>query len=87
MENDLISRSELANFAYHATDNMDLERCVVDWEDIEDAPSVDAVEVVRCKDCKHYLPAMMLCQHPEGLDVPDKMGFCNYGERSGDDGK
>lgn len=40
---DLISRSALANFAYHATDNMDVERCVVDWEDIEDAPAVDAV--------------------------------------------
>ena len=22
--------------------------------EIDDAPTVDAVEVVRCKDCKHY---------------------------------
>ena len=23
---------------------------------IEDAPTIDAVEVVRCKDCKHWFP-------------------------------
>lgn len=26
---------------------------LVYWDDIEAAPTVDAVEVVRCKDCKH----------------------------------
>ena len=25
-------------------------------EAIDDAPSVNAVEVIRCKDCKHYKP-------------------------------
>lgn len=32
------------------------ERCFdyVDAEDIDNAPTVDAVPVVRCKDCKHY---------------------------------
>ena len=31
------------------------ERCFdyVDAEDIDNAPTVDAVPVVRCKDCKH----------------------------------
>ena len=28
----------------------------VDAKQIADYPTVDAVEVVRCKDCKHYKP-------------------------------
>ena len=27
----------------------------VEWEDIFDAPIIDAVEVVRCKDCKYNI--------------------------------
>ena len=71
------------------------ERCFdyVDAEDIDNAPTVDAVPVVRCKDCKHYR------NHPNGLCYlhtepkenarghsgnavcvePDD--FCSYGER------
>lgn len=52
---------------------------------INDAPTVDAVPVVRCKDCKHYR------NYPDGLCYlcavcvePDD--FCSYGERR-DDGK
>ena len=78
--NDLISRSALANLAYHATDNMDVERCVVAWEDIEDAPAVDAVEVVRCKDCKHYMTIHCTC---DGCCVSDYW-FCADGERRND---
>ena len=41
---------------------------------MEDAPTIDAVEVVRCKDCV----AHNLCkfEQSQGLD-----GFCSYGER------
>jgi hypothetical protein len=48
---------------------------------VDNAPTVDAVEVVRCKDCKHYIKSMMLCMHGDGMDTPDKMDFCSYGER------
>ena len=55
------------------------------------APTVDAVEVVRCKDCKWYDADCEICVlHSEdgdtydcGCDVnmkPDD--FCSYGERS-----
>ena len=27
----------------------------VEWEDIINAPTIDAVEVVRCKECGHYI--------------------------------
>ena len=58
---------------------------------IVNAPTVDAVEVVRCKDCKHWCyeyDDVGLCV----TDVPDIDGvqryaddFCSYGERKGND--
>lgn len=52
---------------------------------IADVPSVDAVEVVRCKDCKHWKPEpmgdVMMCY--SGMcgrwTTPDD--FCSYGRR------
>ena len=43
---------------------------------IEDAPAADVVEVVRCKDCKHW--DFGDCYRQE-LTRPDD--FCSYGER------
>ena len=55
-------------------------------DEIDNAPDVDAVEVVRCKDCKYY-------EHPEyyGGGTKDvcrtfkrqtkEDDFCSYGER------
>jgi hypothetical protein len=93
-ENDLISRSALIERLKIAKSKM---KCVINGikavdigaviEFVGNAPAVDAVEVVRCKDCKHYLKAMMFCEHPEGLEVPDKMDFCSYGERRSDVGR
>ena len=40
---------------------------------IADTPTVDAVPVVRCKDCKRFEPR----QEIEGVSWT---GFCNYGE-------
>ena len=44
----------------------DFGRCVCEF-DAEDAPTVDAVEVVRCKDCKHW------------LHIEDGFGDCTNG--------
>lgn len=71
------------------------ERCFdyVDAEDIDNAPTVDAVPVVRCKDCKHYrnYPNGLCYLHTEpktnargysGEAVCVELdGFCYYGER------
>ena len=55
---------------------------------IHKMPTIDAVEVVRCRDCKHYGRADMR-RFYRGMDcleghidtiVPDK-DFCSYGER------
>lgn len=48
------------------------------------APTVDAVEVVRCKDCKHCDPENHHCDHPMSTAAPLSRkpdDFCSYGER------
>lgn len=45
-------------------------------------PSVDAVEVVRCKDCKYA--DFGECTHKLGLIVADDENYCSYGERKDD---
>ena len=41
---------------------------------IDSQPTIDAVEVVRCKDCRSH--NMCNFEQYQGLD-----GFCSYGER------
>ena len=56
---------------------------------IDKAPTVDAVEVVRCKDCKHRVVGWnngaYHCGNPcygmaSGVELKDD-DFCSYGER------
>lgn len=52
----------------------------VDAKQISEAPTIDAVEVVRCKDCKYF--ETWLCQNEDNYDN----WFCADGERKdGDD--
>lgn len=48
---------------------------------IENAPTVDAVEVVRCKDCTSYGGTGWCCEHDTCMEEDD---FCSYGERRTD---
>lgn len=51
---------------------------------IEKAPTIDAVPVVRCKDCKHCDPENHHCDHHMGTAAPLRRkpdDFCSYGER------
>ena len=51
---------------------------------IDDAPTVDAVPVVRCRDCKHFkrnLENDTYCSSVNGLTDPEEDDFCSYGER------
>ena len=59
---------------------------LVYWDDIEAAPTVDAVEVVRCRECvgrpfweedHNGVPVCLL----SGLYVRSEDDFCPYGER------
>lgn len=51
---------------------------------IDQAPTIDAVPVVRCKDCEHFRTNdenVPYCSHPFGLNDPEPNGFCNYGRK------
>lgn len=59
---------------------------------IDDAPTADVVDVVRCKDCKYFLDedefdslGMCLCERIArnygGEIYPERIHFCSYGER------
>ena len=54
---------------------------------VSKAPTVDAVEVVRCKDCKHYLyddfDGAYVCMQLSKYVKPDF--WCAHGERKDDD--
>lgn len=44
---------------------------------IANAPSIDAVQVVRCKDCKYYKENTLACSR-YGLEDDD---YCSWAER------
>ena len=58
---------------------------VLEW--IEQAPTVDAVEVVRCQECKHAWihPCGYVYCHRDGRNAYEMAfnldSFCSYGER------
>lgn len=58
---------------------------------VVEEPAVDAVEVVRCKDCKHWLKDFAGCTDNVGRCewanyMVGAAGYCVYGERREDDG-
>ena len=44
---------------------------------IDDAPTIDAVPVVRCRECKH----LGFCGDATNLEVMGFYGYCSRGER------
>ena len=50
----------------------------------KELPSTDAVQVVRCKDCKHYIVEGIATQYGwchEYKHSVDEDDYCSYGER------
>ena len=84
----LINREVLLSF-----EKMDADLCATCGEHhtaedvimmIKTAPTVDAVPVVRCQECKHCDPENYHCDHPMGTTAPlrrEPDDFCSYGER------
>ena len=67
---------------------------LIHTSDIDNAPTIDAVEIVRCKYCKHRLrleatdcyPAEYICRLDERVFLPSRKAndpdwFCADGER------
>ena len=61
--------------------------------DIKNTPTVDAVPVVRCKDCKHYRPQKKSAHWENKANYCNRIvtikvqpyDFCSYGERKDGD--
>ena len=70
---------------YHDTDQDSLIDMVCD--DIEESPTVDAVEVVRCRECKYSFYDEIFgnfwCNSHSGCRKVKDEGFCDLGERKG----
>ena len=58
---------------------------------IRKRPTVDAVPVVRCRDCKHWHKETLFCDYTTYGEAQERVNwyaddFCSYGERKdGDD--
>lgn len=88
-QSDLINRDDLMKTIGLAVDCKDCRRAgtfgcnessafAYACECITDAPAVDAVEVIRCKDCKHWDDAVKYCDFEMGVSEND---FCSWAER------
>lgn len=89
-ENRLIYANEAYEIARASGRHSDFARSRADLtsleEVLEECTTVDAVEVVRCKDCKHYMlwedsDDEKTCAKSIGLMVSAPDDFCSYGER------
>lgn len=64
---------------------------IEDWEFdsiinyLDGAPTINTVEIVYCKDCKHKLRTVangvVICREKHGMVKPSLDDFCSYGER------
>ncbi len=58
---------------------------IVFEEMLEDAPTIDAVQVIRCKDCKWFNRFGCAIEMVDFTDRPTENDFCSFGERERDD--
>ena len=97
MERRLIDANALKTYKYMSFDAYRGVVEVVQYDLIETAPTISAVEVVRCRECKHrkdpfVCPMCGECVAPEGEDWgvhdwAEDDGFCHKGERREPDGE
>ena len=92
MASDLISRDAVLNivdnewYKYKDKDGLfEIAACTLMkslFDDVERIEAVDAVEVVRCKDCERRTQSCGMVLHCSlnGIQVDDD-DFCSYGER------
>jgi hypothetical protein len=78
---DLISRSVLIDSLYSCEELKGRRAIDAVATTIREQPTVDAVEVVRCKDCESYIPRKRSCksEYLNGCTIPN--GYCFNGVR------
>lgn len=65
-------------------DGFEFEDEIIYKFDIDDAPIIDAVEVVRCKECCFNI-SNYKCLNPNSIiAIPKDDDFCSYGKRRGE---
>lgn len=92
----LIDADVLPNYKLIGTMALGSERSpaelrIVLWEDIKSMPTIDAVPVVRCRECGNYGKIgdcksldLLICIHSDTINhnfFPDPDFFCSYGQR------
>lgn len=76
---------QLETDSEYAGDKRGVESCLAV---LQDAPTIDAVPVVRCEVCKHWCRNAGIADSPNGHcfchDIETNgQDFCSYGERRG----
>ena len=83
---------EVYTWVNKSSDYVDGDQSILEAIDI--APTVDAVEIVRCRDCKHYMPQKKSAHWENRANYCNRIvtiktqpyDFCSYGERKDGDG-
>ena len=83
---------EVYTWVNKSSDYVDGDQSILEAIDI--APTIDAVEIVRCKDCKHYMPQKKSAHWENRANYCNRIvtiktqpyDFCSYGERKDGDG-
>lgn len=67
---------------------------IEDWEFdsiinyLDGAPTINTVEIVYCKDCKHKVRTdangIVICSEEHGMYCPTENDFCRYGVKKGE---
>ena len=78
---DLIKREDAVSRTFCTSVN-GVPRMVILLDDIKALPTIDAVIVVRCKECKWYSDMWGCTEHDEVHLVTNPDDFCSIGERS-----
>ena len=70
--------------------DLDYGETLIDPRDFADAvcdsPTVDAVPVVRCRECRYYAASgatTSFCIHPGGMKFTSDSDYCSRGQRRG----
>lgn len=67
------------------TKKMTVADAIDEWSDEGCPPTVDAVEVVRCKECRYYESENHNCVDEMGYArIWEENDFCSFGERRED---
>ena len=77
LTNDIIRR-------WNTNDDTDFANKEV-WKALEEAPTIDAVPVVRCKDCKWFNRFGCAVEIVDFTDRPTENDYCSFGERKDND--